>query len=87
MNNLWEATAEPPPESERLAGNRSADVAVIGAGFTGCAAALRLAQASTDVCVEEIDADFLEYAHGGAMDAFNAVGVQRLDGLIGALQL
>ena len=68
MNNLWEATAEPSPKSERLA-------------------ALRLAQASTDVCVEEIDADFLEYAHGGAMDAFNAVGVQRLDGLIGALQL
>jgi glycine/D-amino acid oxidase-like deaminating enzyme len=63
MNNLWEATAAPSPESEPLAGNLSADVAVIGAGFTGCAAALRLAQASTDVCV--IEAEDIGYGASG----------------------
>ena len=60
MNNLWEATAEPSPECEPLAGSLSADVVVIGAGFTGCAAALRLAQASTDVCL--IEAEDIGYA-------------------------
>ncbi|MEE9597253.1 MAG: FAD-binding oxidoreductase [Acidiferrobacterales bacterium] len=63
MKNLWEATAEPSPESEPLAENRSADVAVIGAGFTGCAAALRLAQASIGVCV--LEAEDIGYGASG----------------------
>jgi glycine/D-amino acid oxidase-like deaminating enzyme len=63
MKNLWEATAEPSPEAGSLAGNLSADVVVIGAGFTGCAAALRLAQASTDVCV--IEAETIGYGASG----------------------
>ncbi len=53
MNNLWEATTEQPPESKPLEGSCAVDIVVIGAGFTGCSAALRLAQASADVCVIE----------------------------------
>jgi glycine/D-amino acid oxidase-like deaminating enzyme len=62
MNNLWEATAERPPESEPLEGSCRVDVVVIGAGFTGCAAALRLAQASADVCVIEAE----DIGHGAS---------------------
>lgn len=63
MHNLWQATAEPPPESESLTWNLKADVAVIGAGFTGCAAALRLAQAGTNVCL--IEAQDVGYGASG----------------------
>jgi glycine/D-amino acid oxidase-like deaminating enzyme len=42
--SYWLATAGPEPEGFRpLAGDRSADVAVIGGGYTGLAAAYRLA--------------------------------------------
>jgi glycine/D-amino acid oxidase-like deaminating enzyme len=45
------ATAEPGPECLQLSGDRRADVAVVGAGFTGLSAALHLAERGADVVV------------------------------------
>ncbi len=50
---LWANTAAPDVQSEALRGAVSADVVIIGAGFTGCAAALALAQRGVRVTVLE----------------------------------
>ncbi len=52
-HGLWERTAPPAPVTRPLAGVVKADVAVIGAGFTGCSAALHLAQGGARVVVLE----------------------------------
>ncbi|MBN8956485.1 MAG: FAD-binding oxidoreductase [Rhizobiales bacterium] len=39
--SLWRETADPAPDVEELDGSVSADVAIIGAGYTGLSAALR----------------------------------------------
>ena len=49
--SLWAATAAPAPETPALDGERAADVAIIGAGFTGLTAALRLAEGGASVVV------------------------------------
>ncbi|MEI9401975.1 FAD-dependent oxidoreductase [Mesorhizobium argentiipisi] len=43
-HGLWERTAPPPPQTKKLAGDVAADVAIVGAGYTGLAAALHLAE-------------------------------------------
>lgn len=43
-HGLWGASAPAAPPTSPLLGARSADVAIIGAGYTGCSAALHLAQ-------------------------------------------
>jgi len=48
--SAWSA-AEPLPETRPLEGDRRADVAVIGAGYTGLSAALHLAERGADVVV------------------------------------
>lgn len=48
-NSLWTATANRVPDYPNLAGDQTADVAVVGAGFTGLSAALHLAEKGTDV--------------------------------------
>jgi glycine/D-amino acid oxidase-like deaminating enzyme len=50
-DSLWAATAPPGPALERLTGRRTAEVAVIGAGYTGLSTALHLAAAGTEVVV------------------------------------
>ncbi len=52
-HGLWERSAPPPPATPALEGELDADVAVIGAGFTGCSAALHLAEGGADVVVLE----------------------------------
>ncbi len=54
--SIWAATATPAPETPALAGDHRADVTVIGAGFTGLAAALRLAQGGASVRVLDASA-------------------------------
>jgi glycine/D-amino acid oxidase-like deaminating enzyme len=49
--SAWTATAEPLPETRALEEDRRADVAVIGAGYTGLSAALHLAERGADVVV------------------------------------
>ncbi len=53
--SLWHATAAPAPEAPPLAGDRRSDVAIVGAGFTGCSAALHLAENGTKVTVLEAE--------------------------------
>ena len=43
-NSLWSATANPVVPCPELQSDVSADVAIVGAGFTGLSAALHLAQ-------------------------------------------
>ncbi|MBZ8133748.1 FAD-binding oxidoreductase [Afifella sp. IM 167] len=49
--SLWAATAVPAPETPPLRGANRADVAIIGAGFTGLSAALKLAEGGAEVTV------------------------------------
>lgn len=52
-HGLWARSAPPPAAAGPLSGDAVADVLVIGAGFTGLAAALRLAERGASVVVLE----------------------------------
>lgn len=52
---LWAATAGPAPELRPLAGDAAADLAVVGAGYTGLSAALAAAEAGARVVVLEAE--------------------------------
>jgi glycine/D-amino acid oxidase-like deaminating enzyme len=56
LRSLWQATAPPGPALSPLQGRAEAEVAVVGAGYTGLAAALALAEAGVAVTVLEADA-------------------------------
>lgn len=49
--SAWTAGAEPLAETRPLEGDRRADVAVVGAGYTGLSAALHLAERGAEVVV------------------------------------
>jgi glycine/D-amino acid oxidase-like deaminating enzyme len=51
--SLWAATATPAPETPRLEGETTADVAIVGGGFTGLSAALHLTESGVDVALLE----------------------------------
>ena len=51
VSSLWKETAVKAPELNPLTGDISADVTIVGAGFTGLRAALELAQRGVDVVV------------------------------------
>lgn len=51
--SIWAAVSPPGPKLEALDGEVSADVVVIGAGFTGLSTALHLAEDNVDVVVLE----------------------------------
>ena len=53
---LWTRTAGPALNLPPLAGNVSADAAIIGGGYTGCSAALHLAEAGAEVRPSETKA-------------------------------
>lgn len=52
-HGLWERTAPPSPATERLGGDLVADVAIVGAGYTGLSAALHLAERGLNAVVIE----------------------------------
>ena len=54
--SLWTATAEAAPETHQLDSDRPARVAIVGAGYTGCSAALHLAERGVEVVVLEAGA-------------------------------
>jgi glycine/D-amino acid oxidase-like deaminating enzyme len=51
--SLWAAQTPPGPDLPELKGSQSADVVVIGAGFTGLSTALHLREAGVDVAIVE----------------------------------
>jgi glycine/D-amino acid oxidase-like deaminating enzyme len=55
LNSLWSATAPPPPATNSLEGEVSADVAIVGGGYTGLACALSVAQGGAKAIVLEAD--------------------------------
>jgi glycine/D-amino acid oxidase-like deaminating enzyme len=61
-HGLWEATAPPAPPTSPLKGQVRADVAVVGCGYTGLSAALRLAESGAKVVALEA----VEIGFGGA---------------------
>lgn len=61
-HGLWERTAPSPPTTEKLAGDLVADVAIVGAGYTGLSTALHLAERGFGVVVLEA----VEIGYGGA---------------------
>jgi glycine/D-amino acid oxidase-like deaminating enzyme len=61
-HGLWEATAPAAPPTSPLFGSVKADVAVVGCGYTGLSAALRLAEAGAKVVALEA----VEVGFGGA---------------------
>ncbi len=52
-DSWYAATAIPPGPYPPLAGDRRADVCIVGGGFTGLSAALHLAERGTDVVLVE----------------------------------
>ncbi len=61
-HGLWEKTAPPAPPTAPLVGDVKADVAVVGCGYTGLSAALRLAESGARVVALEA----VEVGFGGA---------------------
>jgi len=61
-HGVWERTAPPAPETAPLAGSTSADVVIVGGGYTGLSAALHLAEAG----VKAILLEAVEIGFGGA---------------------
>lgn len=66
----WLETLPPPSEPRRLAGDQVADCAVIGAGFTGLAAARRLTALRPDWRVVILDAQRAGYGASGRSSGF-----------------
>lgn len=64
-SSLWEATAAPAPQTPPLDESVTADVAIVGGGYTGLSAALHLAEGGAEVAV--IDAG----EPGGAASGLN----------------
>ncbi|WP_129780852.1 NAD(P)/FAD-dependent oxidoreductase [Peristeroidobacter soli] len=52
-HGLWESSAPAAPATRELEGDLQADVVILGAGFTGCSAALHLAQRGVRAIVLE----------------------------------
>lgn len=60
--SLWRKTCQEHIESTSLSADLTVDLAVIGGGYTGCAAALTAARAGASVCLLEAQ----EIGHGGS---------------------
>ena len=60
--SLWAATANPPPATRPLEGERKADVVIVGAGYTGLSCAVHLADAGRETVVLEARG----IGHGGS---------------------
>lgn len=55
LGNLWQETAPEPFSAPAYPGGKTADLAIIGGGFTGCSAALKAAEEGLDVALLEAE--------------------------------
>lgn len=53
--SMWVATRNPAPDYAPLQGSMKADVAIVGAGYTGLSAAIHLAERGATVVVLEAE--------------------------------
>ncbi|MEE4151953.1 FAD-binding oxidoreductase [Pseudomonas viridiflava] len=85
---LWEQVTPQRPVSPALFGECSADVCIIGAGFTGLSAALQLLEGGKSVCVVEAH----QVGHGGSgrnvglVNAGTWVAPDELEKTLGAVE-
>jgi glycine/D-amino acid oxidase-like deaminating enzyme len=77
IGSYWEASVPQPRLDRQLIGNAVFDVAVIGGGFAGLSAVLRLAQAGVSVCV--LEAEHVGYGASGRNGGFCCMGGTKLD--------
>ena len=62
-NSLWSLTRNSIPEKMILSGDIRTDIAIIGGGYAGSSAALRLAEAGSDVTL--IEAEYSGFGGSG----------------------
>ncbi|PBB28781.1 FAD-binding oxidoreductase [Mesorhizobium sp. WSM3882] len=72
-HGLWERTAPPPPATEKLGDDLVADVAIVGAGYTGLSTALHLAERGLDAVV--IEAAEIGFGAAGRSTGFVNAGL------------
>ncbi|PVB63204.1 FAD-binding oxidoreductase [Labrenzia sp. 011] len=77
VGSYWEASIPQPRTDRQLIGNALFDVAVIGGGYAGLSAALKLAQAGVSVCV--LEAEHVGYGASGRNGGFCCMGGTKLD--------
>ena len=77
IDSYWEASITLPRQDKQLIGNAVFDVAIIGAGFAGLSAALKLAQKGVSVCV--LEAEHVGYGASGRNGGFCCLGGTKLD--------
>ncbi|MCD9149684.1 NAD(P)/FAD-dependent oxidoreductase [Pseudophaeobacter flagellatus] len=61
-SSLWQDTCQENPSSSVLTGEVSADLVIIGGGYTGCSAALKAREMGASVCLIEAET----FGHGGS---------------------
>ena len=85
---LWADTTEPPAERPALAGDRDADVAIVGAGYTGLWTAYYLAKADPALRIVVLEARTAGFGasgrNGGWCSALFPVSTRRLASLPGS---
>ncbi|MES0880002.1 NAD(P)/FAD-dependent oxidoreductase [Roseibium sp. SCP14] len=77
IDSYWEASISQPRQDKQLIGNALFDVAVIGGGFAGLSAAMKLTQAGVSVCV--LEAEHVGYGASGRNGGFCCLGGTKLD--------
>ncbi|WP_417670012.1 NAD(P)/FAD-dependent oxidoreductase [Roseibium sp.] len=76
VGSYWEASVDAIREDRQLVGNARFDVAIIGAGFTGLSAALKLAESGVSVCV--LEANRVGWGASGRNGGFCCFGGTKL---------
>ncbi|CAN5403939.1 FAD-dependent oxidoreductase [soil metagenome] len=76
VHSYWEATAEPLAAMPPLHGDERCDIAIIGAGYTGLSAALRLRERGVDVRI--LEAAEPGWGASGRNGGFACIGSHKL---------